>query len=570
VALTQFYPGFSIHPTNVNITYAGTQDNGTQISNGMLTWNDVECGDGNWSPVDPSNPNNVYTDCVDFDIERSTSGGGAGTWQQANTGINQSDRVQFIPPLVVDASKPQTLYFGTQFLYQTNNGATNWTAISPDLTGGDSFFGNLSAMAVAPSDSNTVYTSSGDDRIFVTTNAGLGVGATFTNISSNAQLPPRYPTSLAVDPAVSTTAYITYSGFSGFGDHLGHVFQTTNGGTTWSDISGNLPNIPGNCIVVEPDLPATIYLATDVGVFYTANGGSTWNPVGTGLPSVAVLGLALHRPTHTLRAGSFGRSMWDFDLSTVLPIPAIASLLPASASAGSAAFTLTVNGSSFVSGSTVQWNGSNRTSTFVNGGQLTAAILASDVATAGTAQVTVTNPAGQGGVSGAATFSVNNPAPSLTSILPSSAIAGGAGFTLTVSGSNFVSTSMVQWNGGNLGTTFVNSGTLSATVPASDIATAGTASVTVFNPGPGGGTSTTQMFTINNPLASIASITPFQQDGWRSVFHTHGKRRELCQQFGSAVERHRTHDDFCERHATEGYRHRGGHRCGGNFPSDGV
>ena len=92
---------------------------------------------------------------------------------------------------------------------------------------------------------------------------------------------------------------------------------------------------------------------------------------------------------------------------------------------------------------------------------------------------------------------VPNPVPSLASLDPNSATHGGAKFTLTVNGANFVSGAFVQWNGANRSTTFVNSGKLTATIPASDIATAGTAQVKVKNPGPGGGTSNALPFTIN-------------------------------------------------------------------------
>jgi len=90
-----------------------------------------------------------------------------------------------------------------------------------------------------------------------------------------------------------------------------------------------------------------------------------------------------------------------------------------------------------------------------------------------------------------------NPAPSLGSLSPSGATHGGASFTLTLTGSNFVSGALVKWNTKDLKTVFVSSGKLTATVPASDIASAGTASVTVVNPAPGGGTSDAKTFTIN-------------------------------------------------------------------------
>jgi len=190
------------------------------------------------------------------------------------------------------------------------------------------------------------------------------------------------------------------------------------------------------------------------------------------------------------------------------PVPVLSSISPISAHAGDAAFTLTLNGSSFISGSRVHWNGSDRTTTFVSSTQLTAAIPATDIAAGGTVSVTVFNPTPGGGTSSAATFSINNPAPTLTDITPNSATAGGMDVTLTVTGTNFVSSSVVLWNGANRTTTFVSSTQLTAALSASDIATGGTLSVTVFNPTPGGGTSSAATFTINNPVPAITSLSP--------------------------------------------------------------
>jgi len=200
-----------------------------------------------------------------------------------------------------------------------------------------------------------------------------------------------------------------------------------------------------------------------------------------------------------------------FTLTVNNPAPTITSLSPSSATAGGVAFTLTVNGNGFLTASVVQWNGSARTTTFVSSTQVTAAIPASDIAAAGTANVTVSNPAPGGGTSSATTFTINNLVPTLASLNPSSATAGSAGFTLTVNGSNFMATSVVQWNGAARTTTFVSSAQLTAAIPASDIAAAGTASVTVFNPAPGGGTSSTLTFTItaaNNPVPVVTTLSP--------------------------------------------------------------
>ncbi|MEP7271934.1 MAG: hypothetical protein ABI882_10560 [Acidobacteriota bacterium] len=200
-----------------------------------------------------------------------------------------------------------------------------------------------------------------------------------------------------------------------------------------------------------------------------------------------------------------------FNITATNPIPTVTSISPNSTAAGSAAFTLQVNGGNFLQNSVVQWNGVARTTTFGSSTVLTAAIPASDVLTQGTAQVTVLTPAPGGGTSNAVTFTITaaqNPAPVVTSLLPSSTTAGGAQFALQVNGSSFVNGAVVFWNGNPRTTTFVNAGQLSATIPAADIATAGTANIVVTNPAPGGGTSGSVTFTINNPVPAITSLVP--------------------------------------------------------------
>ncbi len=190
------------------------------------------------------------------------------------------------------------------------------------------------------------------------------------------------------------------------------------------------------------------------------------------------------------------------------PVPTTTSINPSSATVGDTGFSMTVNGTNFVASSTVQINGSNRTTTFVSSNQLSVQILTSDLTTAGTSTITVVNPTPGGGTSNAQTFTINNSIPTTTSISPTSTTAGGSGFTLTVNGTNFISTSVIRWNGSSRTTTYVSANQLTAAILSSDIVSGGTASVTVFNPTPGGGTSNAQTFTINNPVPTITSISP--------------------------------------------------------------
>src|SRR5258708_39582432 len=103
-----------------------------------------------------------------------------------------------------------------------------------------------------------------------------------------------------------------------------------------------------------------------------------------------------------------------------------------------------------------------------------------------------------------------NPVPAVSTLVPSSAASGSPALTLTVSGSDFVAASTVNWNGVALATSYVDASHLTATVPASDVTAPGTASVTVFNPSPGGGTSSKLTFTINalNPVPAISTLAP--------------------------------------------------------------
>jgi uncharacterized protein (TIGR03437 family) len=192
------------------------------------------------------------------------------------------------------------------------------------------------------------------------------------------------------------------------------------------------------------------------------------------------------------------------------PIPTLAAIDPVSAGAGTPGIMLKVTGTNFVNGAKVKWNGTERETMFVGATELKATIPASDLTTAGIAQVTVMNPNPGGRETEAKPFTiVSNPVPVLAAIAPNSAVAGTAGVMLTVTGSGFVNGSIVRWNGGDRATTFTNDKELKATIPADDLKSAGEASVTVFNPKPGGGTSSAVQFKITEtPLPEITSLNP--------------------------------------------------------------
>lgn len=202
--------------------------------------------------------------------------------------------------------------------------------------------------------------------------------------------------------------------------------------------------------------------------------------------------------------------------------PAIVSLSASTTSAASSpycssqGFTLTVNGTNFTSDSLVNWNGvalPKSTTTFTPT-LLTAVVPATDAAFPGTASVTVTNSIG---TSSSLPFTLSTPTgalpiPALASLSQTSAAAGSSALTLTVTGTNILPCSVVQWVSPSnvttpLPTTYVSTTQLTATVPAGDFLAAGTAQVEVLNLGPGGGLSGTNQFTIVPPSVTSLSST---------------------------------------------------------------
>ena len=226
-----------------------------------------------------------------------------------------------------------------------------------------------------------------------------------------------------------------------------------------------------------------------------------------GWSSAACVAQVVDQVNHAVSGENASTSIYAL-FSSLNAVPALSSMSPASATAGAAGLTLTLDGSGFSADSVLRWNGTDLPTTFVNTGRLTAAVPSADLASAGAAGVTVFNPAPGGGTSGAASFTTYNPAPALASLSPNSATAGGAGLTLTVNGSGFVASSLILWNGAAKTTTLLSSSQLRAAVSAADIAAAGSVSVGVFSPAPGGGTSGLSTFTINNPAPALVSLSP--------------------------------------------------------------
>ncbi|MHB8894399.1 MAG: hypothetical protein ACYC99_04365, partial [Candidatus Geothermincolia bacterium] len=180
------------------------------------------------------------------------------------------------------------------------------------------------------------------------------------------------------------------------------------------------------------------------------------------------------------------------------PAPTVTSVTPDSGLNNADTTITSITGTGFRTGATVELGTMSVTNPVVESDDRITCVFPTATISAGVYGVTVTNTDGESDTL-ADCFTVNNPVPAITTLGPTSKTTGGPAFTLTVNGTGFNSTSVVRWNGSDRTATCVSNTRLAATIYASDIASKRTASVTVFNPAPGGGTSNAQMFTVNEP-----------------------------------------------------------------------
>lgn len=318
---TQFYE-IGIDKTNPDRLYGGTQDNGTnRTTTGALNdWEDIYGGDGFYVIVDPTNPNVIYAESQNGALGKSVNGGS--TFSDATNGISSSEKTNWSTPVIMDPNNNNVLYYGTNRVYRTTNGAGLWTAISPDLTNGNQArLGTVTTIGVAPANSNVIIAGTDDANVWITTNTGTN----WTKVSTT--LPYRWVTRVAFDHVNENIAYVTFNGLK-WKDPQPHVFRTTNKGQNWTDISNNLPDAPVNAFDIDPLRPNLLFVGSDVGAYFSTNTGQSWAFLGTGLPMVSVYDFKIHPVARYLVAGTHGRSMYKIDLAQIVGVTSNSENIP--------------------------------------------------------------------------------------------------------------------------------------------------------------------------------------------------------------------------------------------------
>jgi len=304
---TQFY-AISIDPLQPQRLYGGTQDNGTNrtLTGALNDWDHIFGGDGFYTLVDPRNSNVIYCEYQWGNMYKSTDGGYG--WGSALNGVDYaSDRHNWSTPFVIDPRNPDILYYGSNRLWKTENAALNWRAVSGELTSGpypsNPSYGTITTIDVSRVNPQVIWVGTDDAHVHVTTNGG----DSWTDVSGT--LPDRWVTRVVTDPYDAQTAFVTISGYQ-WSEPMPHIYRTVNTGAGWTAISGDLPDAPVNDLIIDPHITNRLYAATDVGVWATDNFGINWYPFDYSAPITTVHDLAFHIPTRKLVAGTHGRSMF--------------------------------------------------------------------------------------------------------------------------------------------------------------------------------------------------------------------------------------------------------------------
>ncbi|MGA8733867.1 MAG: hypothetical protein WB558_08100 [Terriglobales bacterium] len=363
-SMTQFI-SFSQSPSDASTILGGTQGNGSPGTQSTgSSWQNVNFGDGGYTQISPVNEllwfvSNPPDATSGVNIFSCASGINCHTQDFQNTPVVTSatvggDTGPYYPPYILDPLNAEEMMVGTCRMWRGSTGGGAFTVLSHSFeTGGDGIctgaeINLVRSLAAGVLDTSTglskvIYAGTdGDGPLIPTTPPGGHVWVS-TNVAAGPSTwidqtgsinPNNFPISgIAMDRSdhQGLTAYVSIMGFSSQTFPTSHVWQTTNGGFSWTDFTANLPNAPANAVLVDPGtVPTngTLYVGTDVGVFSSSTSAPNWTEVGPApgsghagyLPNVAVTALGMfidEAGNKWLRASTYGRGVWQFLLTTI-------------------------------------------------------------------------------------------------------------------------------------------------------------------------------------------------------------------------------------------------------------
>jgi len=226
-------------------------------------------------------------------------------------------RMQVLAPIQLSPTNPDTVYFGSQYLFRSRNRGDTWEKLTPDLSYNDKTrIGDVPHQLVitiseSPKKKELIYTGTDDGRLYVSRDDGK----TWTELTSN--LPKKeWIAKVLASQYDEGTVYVAQQGRYDE-DFAVRLYKSTDYGKTFKSIAGNIPGGPINMIREDPVNSNVLYTANDFGVYVTTNGGAKWDVLGGNLPSVNVMDFIVHPRDKMLVIGTHGRGVWTIDVSKI-------------------------------------------------------------------------------------------------------------------------------------------------------------------------------------------------------------------------------------------------------------
>ncbi len=275
-------------------------------------------GEGSSHAIDPTDPNVVYSAGFYGNITRTN----LKTGERKNIVPKPPEgepryRGQWLAPFIISPHNPRIIYHGMNFLFRSLNRGDSWDRISPDLTYndpgkmGDIPYQTIFTISESPLKFGLIYVGTDDGRAHVTKDGGLH----WQEIVKG--LPYRKWVSRIVASAYNEgTVYMSQNGKRD-DDFAGYLWKSTDYGTTWQDITANLPCGPINVVREDPQNKNVLYVGTDLGVYVSINGGKKWYTLAGNFPTTFVHDLVIHPRDNIMVAATHGRGMWALDVEPI-------------------------------------------------------------------------------------------------------------------------------------------------------------------------------------------------------------------------------------------------------------
>lgn len=295
------------HTSNPDILYTGAQDNGfvSTHDRGATPYKLELLGDGTECFVDYSNPDIIFFATIGGYFGRSANGGQS--WDLLVDPITLNDSSAFLCPYWQHPTNPEIIYGCLkQKLYKSTDKGLSWEYTTTSPIVGSAIY----SAAQSPINPNNIMVAARNGETSLVRSSDGGIS--WQDISGNlGELSGGNFMRLQADPFDGNTFYLLKNAYSG-----AIVVKTTNFGTTWTDISSNLPKVPVNDIFIDEENAGVMYLGNDFGVYRTDNSGESWERMNNGMPFVPVLDFDCFNfdDTRLLRAATYGRGIFELDL----------------------------------------------------------------------------------------------------------------------------------------------------------------------------------------------------------------------------------------------------------------